>query len=457
MKRRTISLMLAAALALAMGAASMAADPGEETSAAPEETISQDIPREAPQETETSAAPETAPEPAPEPQPAAPAAPGVIAYDTLEEQVLGGSLNALVLGESIKRIEANDYDRMQEDLRDGINEIVDLKWQLDVGGGGIVTGIPALDAALSGMMDASTASTKQTLQTQYEAMRDTLADLKEGKIQKEAADGIRQLEDARASIVMVAQSMYIQLSELNATRAGLDRSLDALDRQLKELELRYDMGQISALTLQQVKAGRTSLVSGMQTMDMSLKTLNMNLEALVGAELTGESALSALPAVTDEQLAAMDLETDLAAAKAASFTLYSAQKTLDDARETFEQADEDYKDSDYQFVQAQHAWQAAQYTYEAAVQSFELSFRTQYAQVKDYKQVLEAAKTALALEESSYAADRLKYEQGTISKNTLLAAADDLETARDKVATAQRNLLSAYNTYRWAVDRGILN
>ena len=88
---------------------------------------------------------------------------------------------------------------------------------------------------------------------------------------------------------------------------------------------------------------------------------------------------------------------------------------------------------------------------------FELSFRTLYAQVKDYQQVLQAAQTALAVEQDNCAVDQLKYEQGTISKNALLTAQDDLAAAEETVATAQRNLFSAYNNYRWAVDSGILN
>ena len=91
------------------------------------------------------------------------------------------------------------------------------------------------------------------------------------------------------------------------------------------------------------------------------------------------------------------------------------------------------------------------------MQSFELSFRTLYAQVKDYQQVLQAAQIALAVEQDNYSVDQLKYEQGTISGNTLLTAKDDLATAQDTVNTAQRNLFSAYNNYRWAVDYGILN
>ena len=60
-------------------------------------------------------------------------------------------------------------------------------------------------------------------------------------------------------------------------------------------------------------------------------------------------------------------------------------------------------------------------------------------------------------EESACAVDRLKYEQGTISKNALLTAEDDLTAAKEAVNTAARNLFSSYNNYRWAVDHGILN
>ena len=54
-------------------------------------------------------------------------------------------------------------------------------------------------------------------------------------------------------------------------------------------------------------------------------------------------------------------------------------------------------------------------------------------QTKDFKQVLDAAKTALAVEQDNYGVDQLKYEQGTISKNALLTAEDDLAAAQDTV------------------------
>ena len=71
--------------------------------------------------------------------------------------------------------------------------------------------------------------------------------------------------------------------------------------------------------------------------------------------------------------------------------------------------------------------------------------------------MLDAARTALSVEESSCEVDQLKYEQGSISYNTLLTAQDDVAAAREAVDTAAINLFSAYNTYRWAVEYGILN
>ena len=88
---------------------------------------------------------------------------------------------------------------------------------------------------------------------------------------------------------------------------------------------------------------------------------------------------------------------------------------------------------------------------------FELTFRGLYDKVKDGRQVLDAAKTALAVQKDTYAAQELKYQQGAIAKNALLTAKDDLAAAQDKVDSAQRSLFTAYNNYRWAVEYGIAN
>ena len=55
------------------------------------------------------------------------------------------------------------------------------------------------------------------------------------------------------------------------------------------------------------------------------------------------------------------------------------------------------------------------------------------------------------------AASELKYQQGAISQYELLSARDELADAEDAVESAAIDLFSAYNTYLWAVEHGILN
>ena len=91
------------------------------------------------------------------------------------------------------------------------------------------------------------------------------------------------------------------------------------------------------------------------------------------------------------------------------------------------------------------------------MQSFERSLRNLYLKVQDYRQVLDASRTALAVEQDNFAAAQLKYSQGNISQNALLEAEDKVKEAQEKVSSAENDLFSAYNTYRWAVDYGIMN
>ena len=269
---------------------------------------------------------------------------------------------------------------------------------------------------------------------------------------------VRQLKSVEDNTVQMMQNVYITLLGLEEQSAALARQDAALDRTLAELELRYQLGQISTMTLEQAKAGKIQLESGKATLDMNITALRRQLNAMVGEELTAPLTLGALPAVTAEQLSAMDVEKDLEKAKAASYDLYAAKKTLDDADEEYDDsgAKSYYNERDYKKVQARHKWQSAQYTYNATVQKYELTFRSLCDKVKDCAQILSAAKVSLECERSDLAAAQLKYEQGTISENALHTAEDELYTAQDTVSGAERDLFTAYNNYRWAVDYGLL-
>ena len=377
---------------------------------------------------------------------------GTVSFANLEARVRENNLTIRMLEESIASIDVVDYEKMYDELKDGLNEIAKIqRTMLQLG---------QLDSAMGNTSLSGSFSSEyifSNLDASYDSLRETFDDLKDGKIQGDYAAAKRQLENAENQVVMGAETLYMAILEMQNTRASLQRQLDALDRTVEEMELRYKLGQISALTLQQVKNGRTQLASGIATLDMNIRNYTRQLEVMLGLEQAGSLTLAEPPQVSDKQVAEMDYDTALAAAKEKSYDLFAAQKTLDDAEETYKDSIKGYGQNNYHYKSAVHTYEAAKYTYQSTVQSFELNFRTMYDAVADYQQVLKASQSALDYQKNACAASQLKYQQGTISKNSLLEAQDSLASAEADVATAKHNLFSAYHTYLWAVEYGILN
>ena len=370
----------------------------------------------------------------------APDAEGTLRFENLSARMKTGYYTVMSLEENIAAIECIDYDKMYEDLRDGLNQIAEAQWMM--------LQIPG----------AGETYTYETLTQRYDALRKTFDDIKDGKLQQDNADLVRQLRDAENQLLMAGQTLYINLLGLEDQSAALTRQTAALDRTIEEVKLRYELGQVSAMTLQQTEAGKTQAESGKAALDAAVAQLRRQLNAMIGEELTAPLTLNALPGVTAEQLSAMDVEKDMEKAKAASYDLYAAKLTLDDADEEYKDkaGDLGYNEDNYEYIAVKHRWQAAQYTYNAAVQNFELGFRSLYDSVQSYASALNAAKVSLECERSDLAAAQLRYEQGTISENALHTAEDELYTAQDTVSGAERDLFTAYNNYRWAVDYGLL-
>ena len=282
--------------------------------------------------------------------------------------------------------------------------------------------------------------------------------MRDGKTSRNSRDAIEQLDNAMNQVVMGAETLYIALIAMRDQHTALNRQLESLNRTVEEMELRFNLGQISALTLNQAKSGRTALLSGIQTLEMNIRTYKMQLENMLGASLTGEIVLGELPGVTEQQIAALDTERDFSAAHDKSYELYAAARTLQDARETFLASGEQYRynESNTSYQMAQHTWSATQDTYNVTVRGYELKFRTLSEQVHDYYQVWNASKVALEAQKLEYQAKELQYKQGNISQNTLLTAKDTLSEKEEAVRTAANNLFASYNNYCWAVQTGIL-
>lgn len=449
MKKRITALLLSLAMIFALGAPrALAEDEAKDTlaarsaeAAADDGTAETALSAEAAAVTQSEApddpaggAEETgAAEPASDPE-------GTLAFASLRARMFENYYPLRALQESIDDLESHDYDWQYDHLRSDLSDIASAQW-----------------AAAFVFHESKNVD---MFRTQYDQLHKELEAIADGDKQKDDEETLRQYRNAQNQAVIAGESLYIMLKGLETQDAALARTIAQLGRTEREMRLRCELGQISQLVVDQVSTGVAQAESGRATLKMNWEAALLQLKSFVGAELGEPLALGALPKVTAQELAAMDLEADLEAAKAASYALFDAKKQIDDFREnTYDKVIDAYGSNEKRFEvsQVKHALQAQKYSYENTVLTFELNFRTLYAQVKDCAQVLEAKRAALAGEERSYAVSALKYEQGNISANALADAKDELSSAKDEVASAERELFSKYRSYTWAVDYGILN
>lgn len=444
MKKRLTALFLTLVLVLALGVNAMSAD-GDAAESAGEtaQTTEESEPVEAAAkaaDAETEEEAEAEGPSAPEPD-----AEGTLSFANLAGRMKESYYPLLALKESIDDVESHDYEWRYENLRKRLNEIASAQWM-------------AISSDPTGLGFGAMAA--QSYQSTYDTFRDQFDGIKDGTVQKDDEDALWKYHNGENLAVIGGESLYIQIKSYQAQDEAITRGLAQLDRTIRELELRQELGQVSAVTVEQLKATRAQTASQQQTLRTGIDAMLLTLKSMVGAELGEPLTLGALPKVTEAQLAAMDLEADLEKAKEASYSLYDAKKQIDDFRKgTYKDVIDLFGSNEkiFEVSQVKHALKAMQINYEDTEQTYELNFRTLYAQVKDAAQVLEAKKAALVSQEKSYAVSALKYEQGSISANALADAKDELASAKDDVSSAERDLFSKYHTYQWAVEYGILN
>ena len=250
-----------------------------------------------------------------------PDAVGQVSFVNVERRMRENNLQILAIEQSVLTIEDIDYDKLYDKLWHQLNELAQAQWAY-VRAGSMMRAISNLPAGQRppGMEDVEYSdyeynTTFDQLDRAYDAVREQFDAIKDGDMQADNAETIRQLHNLQNQIVMAGEATYIALSAMEVQKEGLERQLTALDRKLTEMELRYQLGHISSNTLKQAQAGRSALSSGLDTLRMNLNTYKGQLELLIGAEISGGISLGALPAVAREELEAMNLELDLETAK----------------------------------------------------------------------------------------------------------------------------------------------
>lgn len=411
---------------------------------------------------------------------------GTLAFSQIGERVKANNLTLKAAEESLKQAKAMDWDDAIDEMEDAIDNLdiqisqllTGSKAQLEKAQADLATslnGISVTDGNLIGLKEVIqntvTLSTLSSL-SQYsqmqaaslkaskESLEDQLDDLKEQKqdYQKTLKDTERQIDYAADQTISGAESLYLTILSTQLQLDGLkNNTLASTQRSLKEIELRYQLGQVSKLTLTQVQNGYESLESSITSLENTVSTLYSSLQSLMGDVPTGKLRLLDTPSVTADELSYLNYASDLSKAKENSYTLYTADRAVEDAEDAMNDARRDEGKNSYQYKMAEYAYQSSIYKKDAAVASFEASFLNLYKAIAPAQTALAAKQSALAYEQQMYAVAEKKYQLGNLSANALQDAKDTLDSAQRDVEAAQLDLFTAYHSYDQAVKLGLVS
>lgn len=411
---------------------------------------------------------------------------GTLAFSQIGERVKSNNLTLKAAEESLKQAKAMDWDDAIDEMEDAIDNLdIQISQLLNGSTNQLATANAALTASLdkvsvsgekienlgdviNSAINVSMLKTlaqygqmqAESLKSTKESLEDQLDDLKEQKqdYQKTLKDTERQIDYAADQTISGAESLYLTILSTQLQLDGLkNNTLASTQRSLKEIELRYQLGQVSKLTLTQVQNGYESLESSITSLENTVSTLYSSLQSLMGDVPTGKLRLLDTPSVTADELSYLNYASDLSKAKENSYTLYTADRAVEDAENAMNDARRDEGKNSYQYKMAEYAYQSSIYKKDAAVASFEASFLNLYKAIAPAQTALAAKQSALAYEQQMYAVAEKKYQLGNLSANALQDAKDTLDSAQRDVEAAQLDLFTAYHSYDQAVKLGLVS
>ena len=411
---------------------------------------------------------------------------GTLAFSQIGERVKANNLTLKAAEESLKQAKAMDWDDAIDEMEDAIDNLdIQISQLLNGSTNQLATANAALTASLdkvsvsgekienlgdviNSAINVSMLKTlaqygqmqAESLKSTKESLEDQLDDLKEQKqdYQKTLKDTERQIDYAADQTISGAESLYLTILSTQLQLDGLkNNTLASTQRSLKEIELRYQLGQVSKLTLTQVQNGYESLESSITSLENTVSTLYSSLQSLMGDVPTGKLRLLDTPSVTADELSYLNYASDLSKAKENSYSLYTADRAVEDAEDAMNDARRDEGKNSYQYKMAEYAYQSSIYKKDAAVASFEASFLNLYKAIAPAQTALAAKQSALAYEQQMYAVAEKKYQLGNLSANALQDEKDTLDSAQRDVEAAQLDLFTAYHSYNQAVKLGLVS
>ncbi|WP_409969471.1 hypothetical protein RFF05_06030 [Bengtsoniella intestinalis] len=242
------------------------------------------------------------------------------------------------------------------------------------------------------------------------------------------------LNTSMNQVVKGAESLYIAIVTMENAMGDIDRGIAAMERAVALFQTQYDRGLISLFELETMEYQLRQLESAKETLDFQVRTTKMTLEGMVGMERTGELYLYPLTMPTEEELAAVDYESNLTKAM--------------------------NQNEAYMNAEAEYFTNVGSTTYKrnwvVAIDNFKANYYLTCITVPEMSRLVSVAEDTVAYQNRALEITAKSYELGMSSEEEYNTALDNVAAAESDLFKAELNLFTEYRDYIWATTYGIV-
>ena len=239
-------------------------------------------------------------------------------------------------------------------------------------------------------------------------------------------------EQAEKNLVVTAQSDMISYYENLIQKEQAEATLTEAKENLALAQTKLSAGTITQLDLLTAQENVQTAENNLTQLENTIKNLKENFQVLLGWSYNDSPEIGSLTDVDENEIAAMNPDTDLAQAIENNYTLKINERKLENAKN--------------ETVKNQLTTAIANNKKQIGA-----SLSGAYKKVLSAQISLQQAQTKAQLEQTNLSNAALKMAAGMMTKNDYDAQERAAKTSENSVKTAQISLLSAVENYKWAV------
>ena len=252
---------------------------------------------------------------------------------------------------------------------------------------------------------------------------------------------ILQLESINKQIIWGAESLFTAYHALSRQIDLANENLKTLNRNIKALEHRFSLGQITESTLLDIKSTGATLKLGIGSMENELVNLKGQINMLLGRKYDEPININKLPDAQPGFLKTVDAEKDLRSAKNQSYLISVAEMEIDEYSRGIN-------------TSQQNKYAIAKNNYTNEVRAIEFKYDSLSRAITDKEAALASSESQLVLRQKQLENTKVRYRLGLVSKLALDQAESDVLIQTISVDSANAELFTAIRRYEWLI-RGL--